>query len=200
MNHPMPLVLPELLTHMPDGLVVLDQRGGVVACNDATPHLLATPQRNWNGRKFLDVIRGSPLEVDLRALLAPPIAAATRHLIYERADGMHAVELRLRPLYADDPRAGTLLMVRDRTDRARLEQAREQQVRELSVLTGLARAANIALETDELLHTIIRELVRALPSARVVIGLLQPDGTTLRLVVDEPLRTASTLEGHALTE
>jgi hypothetical protein len=36
----------------------------------------------------------------------------------------------------------------------------------------------------------------------MVIGLLQPDGTTLRLVVDAPLRTASTLggcisDGHA---
>jgi len=200
MNLPMPIALPELLAHMPDGLVVLDHRGGVMACNDAATDLLATPQRDWNGREFLDVIAGSPLEIDLRALLAPPIAAATRHLVYERADGMRAVELRLRPLYADDPGAGALLVVRDRTDRARLEQAREQRVRELSVLNRLARAANIALETDELLRTITRELVRVLPNARMVIGLLQPDGTTLRLVVGEPLRTASTLEGHAVTE
>jgi len=196
----MPIALPELLAHMPDGLVVLDQRGVVIASNAAASHLLATPQREWNGREFLDVIAGSPLDIDLRALLAPPIAAATRHLIYERADGMRAVELRLRPLYADDPGAGALLVVRDRTDRARLEQAREQRVRELSALNRLARAANIALETDELLRMITRELVRVLPNARMVIGLLQPDGATLRLVVDEPLRTASTLEGHAVTE
>jgi signal transduction histidine kinase len=200
MNLPMPIALPELLAHMPDGLVVLDQRGGVMAYNDAASHLLATPQHDWNGREFLDVIAGSPLEIDLRALLAPPIAAATCHLIYERADGMRAVELRLRPLYADNPGAGALLVVRDRTDRARLEQAREQRARELSALNRIARAANNARETDELLRTITRELVRVLPSARIVIGLLQPDGTTLRLVVDEPLRTASTLEGHAVTE
>jgi signal transduction histidine kinase len=200
MNLPMPIALPELLAHMPDGLLVLDHRGAVVACNDAAIDLLATPLRDWNGREFLDVIAGSPLEIDLRALLAPPIAAATRQLIYERADGMRAVELRLRPLYADDPGAGALLVVRDRTDRARLEQAREQRVRELSALNRLARVANIALGTDELLHTITRELVRVLPSARMVIGLLQPDGTTLRLVADEPLRTTATLEGHAVTE
>jgi len=200
MNLPMPIALPELLAHMPDGLLVLDHRGAVVACNDAAIDLLATPLRDWNGREFLDVIAGSPLEIDLRALLAPPIAAATRHLIYERADAMRAVELRLRPLYADDPGAGALLVVRDRTDRARLEQAREQRVRELSALNRLARVANIALGTDELLHTITRELVRVLPSARMVIGLLQPDGTTLRLVADEPLRTTATLEGHAVTE
>ena len=200
MNLPMPIALPELLAHMPDGLVVLDQRGVVMVCNDAACHLLATPQCDWNGREFLDVIAGSPLEIDLHALLARPIATATRHLIYERADCMRAVELRLRPLYADDPGAGALLVVRDRTDRARLEQAREQQVRDLSALNRLARAANIALETDELLRTITRELMRVLPSACMVIGLLQPDGTTLRLVVEEPLTTASPLEGHAVTE
>ena len=152
MNLPMPLALPELLAHMPDGLVALDQHGVVMACNDASPHLLATPQRDWNGREFLDVIKGSPLEVDLRALLAPPIAVATRQLIYEGVDGLHAVELCLRPLCADDPGAGTLLVVHDRTDCVRLEQAREQQVRELSALNRVARAANIAVETDELLH------------------------------------------------
>ena len=48
MNLPMPIALPELLAHMPDGLVVLDQRGVVMACNDAASHLLATPQRDWN--------------------------------------------------------------------------------------------------------------------------------------------------------
>ena len=129
MNLPMPIALPELLAHMPDGLVVLDQRGVVTACNDAAQRLLATPQRDWNGREFLDVIADSPLEIDLRALLAPSIVAATRHLIYERAGDMRAVELRLRPLSAHDPGAGTLLVLRDRTDRAQLEQAREQRVR-----------------------------------------------------------------------
>jgi len=200
MKLPLPIALPELLAHLPDGLVVLDQRGVVTACNDDALRLLATPQRDWNGREFLDVIADSPLEIDLRALLAPPIVAATRHLIYERADGMRAVEIQLRPLYADDPGASALLVVRDRTDRAPLEQARAQRVRELSALNRLARAANIALETDELLRAITRELARILPRVRVVIGLLQPDGITMRLVVDGSLRSASTLEAQAVTE
>jgi signal transduction histidine kinase len=200
MNLPMPIALPKLLAHLPDGVVVLDQRGVVIAGNAAAVHLLATPQREWNGREFLDVIAGSPLASDLCALLAPPIAAATRHLIYERADGMRAVELRLHPLDADDPGAGVLLVVRDRTDHSRLEQAREQRVRELSTLNRLARAANIALDTDELLRTITRELAPVLSNARMVIGLLQPDGTTLRLVVDQPPGATSTQEGPGVTE
>ena len=174
----MPLALPELLAHMPDGLVALDQHGVVMACNDASPLLLATPQRDWNGREFLDVIEGSPLEVDLRALLAPPIAAATRQLIYEHADGMRAVELRLRPLYADDPDAGALLVVRDRTDHARLEQAREQQVRELCALNRLARAANEELREasrakSTLLATVSHELRTPLSSIVGFIDMLE---------------------------
>jgi signal transduction histidine kinase len=200
MNLSEPIALYELLAHLPDGLVMLDQRGGITACNDNAQHLLASPQRHWNGRLFLDVIVGSPLEIDLRALLAPPIVAAKRQFIYERADGIRAVELQLCPLYADDPGAGALLIVRDRTDYARLEQAREQRVRELSALNRLARAANIAFETDELLRAITRELARILPGIRIAIGLLQPDGTTMRLMVDRSLRSAPTLEAQAATE
>jgi signal transduction histidine kinase/PAS domain-containing protein/uncharacterized membrane protein len=196
----MRIALPEVLAQMPDGLVLLDHRGVVMACNDAAPYLLATPRRDWNGRKFLDVIAGSPLEIDLRALLAPPVRAATRQITYARADSVRAIELRLRPFYAGHADAGVLLVVRDRTDRAQLEQAREQQVHELSVLRELAHAANIARGTDELLPAITRALMRVLPSTRVVIGLLQPNGTTLRLVVDEAMRTESTLEGQAVIE
>src|SRR5215217_2699934 len=106
LNRPMPIDLYEILAQLPDGLVALDQRGVVTAYNDNAVRLLATLQRGWNGRLFLDVIAGSPLEIDLRALLAPPIVAATHHLIYECADDMRAVELRLCPLYADDPGTG----------------------------------------------------------------------------------------------
>src|SRR5262249_22820888 len=168
------------------------------ACNYDALRLLATPQSDWNGREFLDVIGGSPLESDLRALLAPPVVATTCHLTYERADGLHVVELRLRPFSTGDAR-GTLLLMQDRTDYALQEQVCEQRVHHLSMLNRIARAANSTLETDELLHAIVGELVRVLPSARVLIGLLQPDGTTLRLVADEQLHTASTMEDHAIT-
>src|SRR5262245_274322 len=51
-NLPISIALPELLAHMPDGLVVLDQGGVVVAFNDTASHLLNTQQRDWNGREF----------------------------------------------------------------------------------------------------------------------------------------------------
>jgi signal transduction histidine kinase len=194
-----PVALPELLAHMPDGLVMLNQRGVVTAYNDAASALLATPQREWNGRIFLDMIVGSPLEVDLRALLAPPVAA-TRHLIYEGADGVRAVELQLSPLYAGGKQTGALLAVRERTDRAQLERSRDRRAVEVSVLKRLVHVTISALKTDELLRAIIRELAQALPGTRVAIGLLQPDRVTLSLMVDESLDAAPTLEGQPATE
>src|SRR5207247_1122419 len=163
------------------------------ALNDPAPQLLAAQPSGWTGQTLLSAMAGSPLEIDLRALLAPPARTATYNIAYESDAGLRAVELRLRPLYADDSRAGSLLVVRDRTDRAQMEQALEQRLNSLSAINQLARAANAALQTDDLVRAITRELMRVLPSDRVVIGLLQPDGATLRLVVVEPLDAAPTL-------
>jgi signal transduction histidine kinase len=196
----MPIALPELLAHLPNGLVVLDAHGVVLAHNDAALYLLATRQRNWDGREFLDVIAGSPLEIDLRMLLTSPVESATRHLMYQRADGVRMVELQLSELHADDTQDGALLVVRERTERVQREQMREQRVAQLSALSRLARIANAAATPDALLCSIICELARLAPGVRVLFGLFQPDGTTLRLEPDDRLRAASARESHAPIE
>jgi PAS domain-containing protein len=134
-----PVAPQALFASLPDGLVVLDQCGIVTALNDTVPRLLelATEARNWIGRTFQRVIAGSPLEIDLRALFTPPAAAASRIITYTHEQGVRGVELRLRPLYADDVRAGSLLVVRDRTDRAQMEQKSEQRMNELTVINRL---------------------------------------------------------------
>ncbi len=189
----------EIFESIPDGLVVLDQSGVITALNDPAPRLLRAKVRDWFGRRFVNIIAGSPVELDLRAMLTPPADAATRSIAYESDDGLHAVELRLRPLYTDDSRTGSLLIVRDRSERAQIEQALAQRLGELAALNRLARAANAAHETDDLVRAITRELVRAVPSDRIVIGLLESVDATLRLVVDEPLHAAPTLEGQSVT-
>ena len=153
----------ELLASMPDGLVVLDQRGVVTARNELALHLLATKARDWIGRAFLGIVAGSPLEIDLRALLAPPAPAATCNIAYEGEEGLRAVELRLRPLYAEESRGGSLLVARDRTDRAQMEQALAQRLDELeteaiirtrlydqSQAASRAKSAFLAMVTHEL--------------------------------------------------
>jgi PAS domain S-box-containing protein len=188
----------EIFESIPDGLVVLDQSGVITAINDPAPRLLGAQVRDWFGRRFSNIIAGSPLELDLRALLASPVAV-TRSIAYESDNRLHAVELRLRPLYADESRTGSLLVVRDRSDRAQIEQALAQRLNELAALNRLARAANAALQTADMVRAIMRELARSVPGDRIVVGLLESDATMLRLVVDEPLHAAPTLEGQSVT-
>jgi signal transduction histidine kinase/PAS domain-containing protein len=193
-----PLAQREVFASLPDGVVVLDQRGVVAANNDLAPPLLAVRPGKWVGRPLLDVLAGSPLELDLRALLAAPSTPEAYTTTYETADGPRGVEIRLRPLLADGTRAGTLLVLRDRSYRAHIERSLEQRLGELTAINQLARAANAAHQTDDMVRAITRELVRVLPSDRIVIGLLADDGAALRLVIDETPRSAPTLEGQAV--
>ncbi|HET9224395.1 MAG TPA: histidine kinase N-terminal 7TM domain-containing protein, partial [Roseiflexaceae bacterium] len=197
-----PLAQREVFASLPDGVVVLDQRGVVAAINDLAPPLLAISPGDWVGRPLLEILAGSPLEPDLRALLAAPKTTDAYTTTYESADGLRGVEIRLRPLLADggsrsEP-AGTLLVLRDRSYRAHIERSLEQRIGELTALNQLARAANAAHQTDDMVRAITRELVRVLPGDRVVIGLLTDDGTALRLVIDETPGSAPTLEGQAV--
>jgi signal transduction histidine kinase/PAS domain-containing protein len=194
-----PIAQREIFAGMPDGVVVLDQRGVVTAINDLAPPLLAAKATKLIGRPLLESIAGSPLEIDLRALLATPDIPATYTIAYETSGGLRGVEIRLRPLLADGALAGALLVLRDHSDRAQMEWSLEQRLGELTAINRLARAANAALQTDDMVRAITRELMRVLPGDRVVIGLLGDDGATLRLVIDETPGSAPTLEGQAVS-
>ncbi|HEX5691505.1 MAG TPA: ATP-binding protein, partial [Roseiflexaceae bacterium] len=215
------------------------QHGVVTAINDLARRLLAVHASQWLGRPLLEVIAGSPLEIDLRAMLAAPFQPSTHNSSYEGAHGLCAVELRLRPLMAAEawanPRsrgfvaesedawanepvpsvvwpesvatpAGTLLVLRDQTIRANAERALEQRLAELTTLNLLARAANAALQTEDIVRAITRELMRMLPGDRVSIGLFpgtpafqaSANGGILYLAIDETRNNARTLEGQAL--
>ena len=197
-----PVAPQTLLASLPDGLVVLDRRGIVTALNDRVPRLLelATEGRNWLGRTFQRIIAGSPLEIDLRALLIAPAAAASRMISYTHQQGLRGVELRLRPLYAHNVYAGSLLMVRDRTERAQMEQTIERRMNELMMLNRLARAINATDMIDDLMRALIHELPQILPSGRVVIGLLQPDGASLHRLADERLDSTMELDTQVATD
>jgi signal transduction histidine kinase/PAS domain-containing protein len=183
-----------LFASLPDGLVVLDQRGTVTAVNDAVPRLLelAAEGRKWIGRAFRRIIAGSPLEMDLLALFIPPAAAASHMIAYNHDQGLRAVELRLRPLYEADVRAGSVLVVRDRTKRAQNELAIARQLDQLTVINRLARALNSTHVIADLMQTLAGELRQVIPGGHVMIGLLEPDSVALyRLAGQPPQRVQS---------
>jgi signal transduction histidine kinase/PAS domain-containing protein len=195
---PTPIAQHDLFASIPDGLVVLDRHGMVTAHNDPAPAMLASRANRWVGWPLLGAVAGSPLEIDLHALLAPPAGPTARTIAYEGQGGLRAVELRLRPLYAAGERTGALLVVRDRTERARIELALDRRLGELNALSRLARAANAALETEDLVRAITRELAHALPGDRAALGLLHEGGAAMRLVAVERLDAAVGLDGKTV--
>ena len=195
-----PIAQRDVFENMPDGVVVLDRRGTVAAINDSAARLLAIQPNAWIGRPLLEQLAGSPLLDDVRTLLASPSIPEARSITYTDAAGLRGVEIRLRALNAGAASAtGSLLVLRDRTERVRMEQMLDQRLAELTLLNAITRTANAAIATEELLRTIMREIVRLLPWDRVVIGDLQADGTTLRIMIDESL-DAPALEGRYVTE
>lgn len=195
-----PLAEREILAGLPDGLIVLDSRGRVADANNLAPGLLGLPPGRWAGRSLAQLSAASPLADDLRALLAAAPAAQTRQAIYEGAGGQRALELRLRPLIAGNgAAAGSLLLLRDITERVRVEQSQAQHLQELSLINRVARAANTATDTGRLIGTIAEAIATDSAWARVAVGLLDPDGVRMRIVVDRSPGGGPSYEG-ALAE
>ncbi|MBK9714440.1 MAG: PAS domain-containing protein [Kouleothrix sp.] len=195
-----PVAQREIFEGMPDGVVVLDRRGVVAAVNTAAARLLAIEPGAWVGQAARNLANSSPLAGALGNLLEAPAAGAPTATItatYTGHDGQRVVEARLRPLAAGQrERAGAMLLLRDVTEQARLAQQLDRRLGELTLLNEIARAANAAAQTGDLLRTITGEIIRAMAWDRVVIGILQPDDSTLRIVVDESPHEIEQSEGN----
>ncbi|HNP72194.1 MAG TPA: histidine kinase N-terminal 7TM domain-containing protein [Kouleothrix sp.] len=189
-----PIAQQEIVDEMPDGLVVLDRHGAIAAANPAAARLLAVGTDAWLGRGMPELAAHSALAAAIVPLLnqADRATGTTSATVEYRADaGSHVVEARLRPIGGSRSRAGTLLLLRDVTDRAQIERQLDRRLAELTLLSQIASLANAAAYTDDLLRAITGEIVRAMHWDRVMIGLLQPDGQALRVVVDDAPGVAS---------
>jgi len=191
-----PLAERAIFAGLPDGLIVVDTLGHIADANDLAPKLLGVPGGRWAGRPLAQIAAGSPVIDELRALLAAAPQAVTRQVAYQAEDGLRALELRLRPLIAGNGAAsGSLLLLRDISERVRVEQARAQHLEELSLISRVARAANTASDSSGLLGT-IAEVIAGDPTwDRVAIGLLDGDGARFRIVADRSPRGGPSYEG-----
>jgi signal transduction histidine kinase len=141
-----PVARETLFAQFPDGLVVLDRTGIVTMLTNPVLRLLHFAQKSptWIGRPLRHSIAGSPLEHDLSAVLASPDEAGTHQILSQHESGSRTLELRLRPLYAEKTRVGTLLLIRDWIDQT---QQRDQQLRELTALSRFFAATTHELRT-----------------------------------------------------
>ncbi|GAB4205328.1 MAG: histidine kinase N-terminal 7TM domain-containing protein [Roseiflexaceae bacterium] len=193
-----PIAQRVIVESMPDGLLVINRAGVVAAVNQSAGELLEVAPEQWIGQRLTDMLGNSPLRDDILALLDEDSADATRTTIYHTGGQLRAIEVRLRPLQErSTTAAGALLVLRDRSDQVAAERALEQRVTEMILLNQVARAANAAAQTNDLLRAISGETVRLLDWDRIAVGLLQPDGSTLDIVIDTYLHDSSTLEGRS---
>jgi signal transduction histidine kinase len=178
---PTPVAAETLFAQFPDGVVVLDHAGVVTALTAPVPRLLnlAQASRAWIGHTVQHSIVGSPLESALRTLLASTNVSGAERIVYHSKEDMRAIELRLRPLYAEATRAGALLLVRDWIDHG--QDTREQRLRELATISRLSQAADSNPVIDELMQAISREIVQLLSMDRILIALLDLTNATVHL-------------------
>ncbi|MBO9312594.1 MAG: PAS domain-containing protein [Chloroflexus sp.] len=177
-----PLAEREVIAGLPDGLIVLDSRGLVAEINQHAPRLLGIHGKRWIGRSLAQLITNSPFEHDLRRLLNTSVTTSGRPLICE--SGHQAIEVRIRPLQsAAGITTGSLLLIRDVSERIRVEQERARHIAALRLINNIARSANTAQETSSLLTTIARIIVQEGHWQRVAIGLIE-EGQRISIKID----------------
>ena len=195
-----PIAQQEIFDEMPDGMVVVDRRGLIVAINPPAARLLGGPAGAWVGQTLDAIGDRSVLARALQQLFAEPARAAQLAATHTLDTGTHMVEARLRQIAGRRARAGALVLLRDVTSRAQLEQKLERQLTELTLVNQIATVANAAIERDDLLRTIAGAIVRTIAWDRVMIGVLQPDGATLRVTVDDAPHAIEGFAGTLATE
>jgi PAS domain S-box-containing protein len=180
-----PLVAREALTALPDGMIVLDNERQIAEINRAAAELFAADPRTSLGRPLAALLVGSPLGAALRPVLGGLDRTSTHYVQFEDSAGERTMEVRMRPLLAANGAvAGSLLLLRDVSERARGEQERAQHLAELSLITRVARAANTAADAAGLLRAVTETIAAAGVWERVAVGLLAPNGRSLSIVAD----------------
>ncbi len=183
-SRPLTLLM-DALAALPDGMVVLDNDQRVAEINAAASQLLGTTHRAARGQALTSLLGTTPHGAALRPLLDHLSEPGTRLLSYGDAAGEQTLEVRIRPLRATNGAvAGTLLLLRDVSERIHAEQSRAQHLAELSLINRVARAANTAVDAEGLVRAAAESIAAAGIWDRVTVGLLAPDGAGLRIVAD----------------
>lgn len=192
-----PLVEREVFAALPDGLIVLDGENTVIDANDLAPQLLAVEPRRWIGRPLLQVIAASPYYDALSTILARGYGPRTYQATTGSGDHVRTIELHARPLLAGNGApAGTLLLLRDTSERARVEQARARHLAELSLINQVARVANTASETELLIRASAAAIVETGQWERVAVCMAEPFANQVAFVADYSHEAGTGFEGQ----
>lgn len=193
----MPIAQREVFEHIPDGVIVLDPHHRIITYNAAAPPLLELDPQEWTGMHIVELAKASPLNSVIRAMFEDVSVPASRHAVYAANDGLHGVELRIQPVQVRrGMHAGSLLLLRDTTERVRAERSLDQRLTELLLLSQTAQAINAAVQTNDVLRVITGETMRALQWDRIGLAMLENNGATFRVIIDHSSDDMPNIEGY----
>ena len=149
-----PLARGVIVENMSDGVFVLDAFGRVTDANPAGTGLLRTSRPQLVGLDLADVLaRAAPSDEHMAAsVITSPLDSATIHIcLSDDADQKRTYEVRREPLR--DPRgraAGTLVILRDVTERTQAEETLAQLLAERSRVAAQLQQSLVPAELSRI--------------------------------------------------
>jgi PAS domain S-box-containing protein len=172
-----PIAEREIFSLLPDGVLVLDVNHTVATHNALAAQMLGVPIGYLLGQPVLEAAKRSPFVANLRQVLEQSLDQETHLINYEQDGAPRGLEIRTRPLQTRNGAvAGTLLVLRDTTERLLLEQARERNLAQIELVNRLSRAANSASATQQLVELMAHTLAKQGWWERVMVGAFSPEG------------------------
>jgi len=180
---------PEILTHLPAIVLILDCRGAIASANDFAVSFLGYPRDGVEGESILALIPASERSILSAALdesRNSPIAIACEHHVRLGNGELCPVTANLRRIASgENPR---LLLVWERQTRSNDVQIRQAQLalqqgidRE-RILSAIARHIRESLDPEEVLNATVADVRQFLDTDRVVIYRFNPDGSGVVIV------------------
>jgi signal transduction histidine kinase len=175
------LVQGDAFAHMSDGVLLLDTSNRIVAINAAAAQLLKAPQVAPIGQSIPDAFGNQSIASGISALVTEASVSITRRITDSDAQHSRIIEARVDPISADGARTGAILLLREVTAQVQSEQQADSQIAELTLAHQLARVAGSVEQLDDLPQA----LNTTLPYTPIILGILQPDAVSLRLLTGE---------------
>jgi len=161
----------------PDGLVVLDAMGVIVATNDRAEAILGQPGKSLGGKNL-----GAWLDQDRRKILDSLLAGVVKgpvELAIPQATARPPVTVEVVAHPTGDASQHLVLAIRDVTVRRQAEEAARTQARRQALVAGMSRHALGGMDIAQLMNDAVRLAVSDLGVEFGYLLELLPDGRAL---------------------
>ncbi len=183
-----PIARNTLVEQMHDSVIVIDPQGTIIDANHSVQSLLGTPTQILIGQSLASY---APLQA-----LAPVVQAAqqqhtliTQEIELDLAQTHLTFEVQLTPLTTTrHQQRGLLIVLRDVTERKRIERELRMQKDLFAGVAAVARAGTERMQISAALRNILHTTIKLTNATQGCIFLIAPDGTLQQnIIVGGPL-------------